>query len=71
MKPFDFGARREYQSFVASQLYDFLLVEKDETRVQLCDVWYFALFLIVNERKDGGRVQNLCALLVQELGRGM
>jgi hypothetical protein len=71
MKPFDFGARGEYQSFVASQLYDFLLVEKDKTLARLCDVWYFALFLIVNERMDGGRVQNVRALLVEELGRGM
>jgi hypothetical protein len=29
------------------------------------------LFLIVNERMDGGRVQNVRALLVEELGRGM
>lgn len=71
MEFFNFGARREYQSFVASQTCSFFLVDSGETCIRLYDVWYFALYLIVNERKDGGGVENLCALLVQELGRGM
>lgn len=31
MEFFNFGARREYQSFVASQTCDFLLVDNGET----------------------------------------
>jgi hypothetical protein len=71
MEFFNFGARREYRSFVASQTCDFLLVDNGETCFRLFYVCCFALYLIVNEWKDGGGVENLCALLVQELGRGM
>jgi len=49
MEFFNFGARREYQRFVASQMCDFLLVDNGETCIRLFDVWYFALYLIVNE----------------------
>jgi len=48
MEFFNFGARREYQSFVASQTCDILLVDNGEKCIRIFDVWYFALYLIVN-----------------------